>query len=257
MEGTRSMQTIAIANQKGGVGKTTTAANLGACLAQGGRRVLCVDLDPQGHLTLCLGENPDSLEATIYHALSGHAPLSKIALATEWPGLALAPANIDLAAAEVELMGRVSREYILRSLLETVRADFDFALVDCPPALGLLTINALTAADLTIVPLPDYLAMRGLAQLQRTIQDVRSRPNPGLQVRMLGTMVDSRTLHSREVLREAREAFGGAVFETVIPATVRFKDASVGGRPLVASDPESVGAARYRELAEEVCRGQA
>jgi chromosome partitioning protein len=245
----------AVCNQKGGVGKTTTTINLGAALAEHGRRVLLVDFDPQGALSVGLGIQPHELDATIYNLLmernvSAHDVLIK----TSVDGMDLLPSNIDLSGAEVQLVHEVGREFVLGRVLQPVIADYDVILIDCQPSLGLLTVNALACADGVIVPLEcEYFALRGVALLMETIDKVSSRLSPKLAMDgVLATMYDSRTLHTREVLANVVEGFGDRVFHTVISRTVRFPDATVAGEPITRFDPASNGASAYRELAKEV-----
>jgi chromosome partitioning protein len=246
---------LAMCNQKGGVGKTTTTINLGASLAEFGRRVLLVDFDPQGALSVGLGVNPMELDRTIYNALM-ERPVSgdDILLKTNIAGMDLLPSNIDLSAAEVQLVGEVAREQTLKRLLEPMVDDYDVVLIDCQPSLGLLTINALTAADGVIVPLEcEFFALRGVALLIQTIDKVRERLNPQLELEgILATMYDGRTLHGREVLARVVEAFGDRVFHTVINRTVRFPETTVAGEPITTFAPASAGADAYRDLAREV-----
>jgi chromosome partitioning protein len=246
---------IALCNQKGGVGKTTSTINLGACLAQYGRRVLLVDFDPQGALSVGLGVNPMELDRTIYNALmERNVTVDDVLLKTNVAGMDLLPSNIDLSAAEVQLVGEVAREQTLKRLLEPVLGDYDVVLIDCQPSLGLLTINALTAADGVIVPLEcEFFSLRGVALLIQTIDKVRERLNPQLELEgILATMYDGRTLHGREVLARVVEAFGDKVFHTVINRTVRFPETTVAGEPITTFAPSSVGANAYRDLAREV-----
>ncbi|HLV56876.1 MAG TPA: AAA family ATPase [Actinotalea caeni] len=252
---------IAMCNQKGGVGKTTTTINLGAALAQYGRKVLLVDFDPQGAASAGLGVNAHELDATIYTELMRARPdIREIIVETAVPGLDLAPANIDLSAAEVQLVNEVAREQVLARVLRTVADDYDVILIDCQPSLGLLTVNALTAAHGVIIPLEtEFFALRGVALLIETIDKVRDRLNPRLQTDgILATMYDSRTLHSREVLARVREAFGATVFSTVIGRTVKFPDASVATESILTYAPNHAGAYAYKKLARElVARGAA
>jgi chromosome partitioning protein len=247
---------VAVCNQKGGVGKTTTTINLGAALAEQGRRILLVDFDPQGALSVGLGKgDPRQLELTIHNLLlERNVDWEDVVLDTGVDGMDLLPSNIDLSGAEVQLVHEVGREYILSHVLKPAVPSYDFILIDCQPSLGLLTINALAAADGVLVPLEcEYFAMRGVALLMETIEKVQSRINPELAIDgFLGTMYDSRTLHTREVLGRIVDAFGPKVFHTVINRTVRFPDATVVGEPITVFDPVSMGANAYRELAKEV-----
>lgn len=247
-------QVIALCNQKGGVGKTTSAISLGATLAEFGRRVLLVDFDPQGALSLGLGITPNELDGTIYDALMGSTNGEQVILRTALPGVDILPSNIDLAGAEVALVGEMSREFALKRVLQPLLPDYDVVLIDCQPSLGLLTINALTASDGVLVPLEcEYFALRGTKLLLDIVNKVRVRLNPQLSiVGFLATMYDSRTLHSREVLARIVDAFGEQVFHTVIARTVRFPDASVRGEPITVFASGSPGAHAYRMLAREV-----
>jgi chromosome partitioning protein len=245
---------IALCNQKGGVGKTTTTISLGAALADYGRRVLAVDFDPQGALSAGLGVQTHDV-TTIYDLLLGSTKDAKAAIqSTNTPGLDVIPANIDLSAAEVHLVNEVAREQILARVLRQVSDDYDVVLIDCQPSLGLLTVNALTAAHGVLIPLEcEFFALRGVALLVETIDKVRDRLNPAIQLDgILATMYDPRTLHSREVLERVVEAFGDQVLETVINRTVKFPDASVAGTPITAFAPEHHAAEQYRQLAREL-----
>ena len=248
-------QVIAVVNQKGGVGRHTTTVSLGAALASFGRRVLLVDFDPQGALSVALGINPNELEGTVYDLLSDPAAdVQALIRRTEEPNLDLLPSNIDLAAAEVRLVTEVGREHALTRALGPICADYDYILIDCQPSLGLLTVNALTASSGLIVPLQcEYFALRGVALLTETIEKVRERLNP--ELRMIGvvaTMYDPRTLHSREVYATVIQAFGDLVFQTTINKTIKFPDAAVAGQPIELFAPGSAGAEAYRQLAKEV-----
>ena len=248
---------IAVVNQKGGVGKTTTTINLGASLAELGRRVLLVDFDPQGALSVGLGVNAHELrqEETIYQVLMDpQADIEKVILKTSVPGMDLLPANKDLAGAEVTLVNEMAREYFLKRRLASVTEYYDVILIDCQPTLGLLTLNALTAAYGVIVPLQcEFFALRGFAQLQENLERVRTSLNPTLKlVGILATMYDKKTLHSREVLERILEAFPEKVFETVIAQTVRFPETTVAGEPITTYAGSSGGAASYRRLAREI-----
>ncbi|MHB1009249.1 MAG: ParA family protein [Propionibacteriaceae bacterium] len=246
---------IAMCNQKGGVGKTTTTINLGAALAETGRRVLLVDFDPQGSASVGLGVNPHTLERTIYNLLLSRTidPVDVI-VTTSVEGMDILPANIDLSAAELQLVSEVAREQTLKRVLDRLRGDYDMILIDCAPSLGLLTVNALTAADKVITPLEcEFFALRGIALLTDTVNKVKDRLNPDLEMLgILGTMFDARTLHSREVLDRVVQAFGETVFHTVIRRTVKFPETTVAGEPITTYAPSSSGADQYRMLAREV-----
>ena len=246
---------IAMVNQKGGVGKTTSTVSLGAALAGYGRRVLLVDFDPQGALSVALGVNPNELDLTVYNLLmQADCHVGDVILSTDVENLDLLPSNIDLSAAEVQLVSEVGREHALGRVLAPIIDEYDIVLIDCQPSLGLLTLNALTASGGVIIPMEtEYFALRGVALLQDTIQKVTSRLNPGLRIiGVLPTMFDPRTLHSREVLATVQQAFGDQVFRTVISRTVKFPDAAVAGEPITAFAPTSAGADAYRQLAREV-----
>ncbi len=246
---------IALANQKGGVGKTTTTLNLGTGLAMLGQRVLLVDFDPQGGCALGLGIEPAQLELSVYNALLDREcdPEDTI-LATKIPNLELMPSNIDLSAAEIQLVTEVAREQALARILRPLRDKYDFILIDCQPSLGLLTINALAAADGVIIPLEcEYYALRGMALLLDSIERVQDRINPELVIDgILATMFDNRTLHAREVHERVESAFGDKLFSTVIRKTIRFAEAPVAGEPILTYAPTSTGAEAYRDLAKEV-----
>jgi chromosome partitioning protein len=252
---------IAMCNQKGGVGKTTTTINLGAALAEAGRRVLLVDFDPQGALSVGLGINPHELDVTVYNVLMERSTdVRSVVRPTAIEGLDVLPANIDLSAAEVQLVGEVAREMVLGRALRAVTDDYDVVLIDCQPSLGLLTVNALTAAHGVIIPLEcEFFALRGVALLVETIEKVQDRLNPRLEIDgILATMYDSRTLHSREVVARVVEAFGDRVFHTVIGRTVKFPDASVAAEPITTYASGHAGAEAYRQLARElIARGDA
>jgi chromosome partitioning protein len=246
---------IAVCNQKGGVGKTTTTINLGAALAEYGRRVLLVDFDPQGALSVGLGIHAHELDATVYNLLMERGITAPdVVIKTSVSGMDLVPSNIDLSGAEVQLVHEVGREFVLGGVLEPVLPEYDVVLIDCQPSLGLLTVNALACSQGVVVPLEcEYFAMRGVALLMETIEKVSRRLNPKLSIDgLLATMYDSRTLHSREVLAGVVHGFGDKVFHTVISRTVRFPDATVAGEPITSFDPASTGASSYRDLAREV-----
>ena len=254
-DGPKKAVIIAMCNQKGGVGKTTTTINLGAALAETGRRVLLVDFDPQGSLSVGLGVNPHTLDLSIYNLLlSRDTDVHDVILESPVENMDLLPANIDLSAAEVQLVSEVAREHTLRRVLKDVRGEYDDILIDCAPSLGLLTVNALTASDQVIMPLEcEFFALRGIALLTDTIGKVTDRLNPDLEILgILGTMYDSRTIHSREVLERVVEAFGEQVFHTVIKRTIKFPETTVAGEPITTYAPESPGATAYRALAREV-----
>jgi chromosome partitioning protein len=248
---------ISMCNQKGGVGKTTTTINLGASLAEFGRRVLLVDFDPQGSLSVGLGLNPHDMELTVYNLLMDReTALDDVVVPSGVPGMDLLPSNIDLAAAEVQLVHEVAREQTLQRVLGAAIEQYDVILIDCQPSLGLLTVNALTASDGVIVPLEcEYFALRGVALLKTTIDKVRERLNPALEIDgVLGTMYDGRTLHSREVMERLVQAWGDKVFHTVIRRTVKFSDSTVAGEPITSYASASGGAEAYRQLAKEVAQ---
>ncbi|HMV66520.1 MAG TPA: AAA family ATPase [Myxococcota bacterium] len=247
---------LAISNQKGGVGKTTTAVNLAASLARHGQRVLLVDLDPQGNASSGLGAARVDMSMGVYDALLEFRDAEDVRVPTSLDGLDLLPATADLVGAEVELVAAQRREHRLRRALQSLRDDYDWVLIDCPPSLGLLTINALTAADAVLIPLQaEYYAMEGLSDLVRTIMAVQRGLNPDLRREgIVITMCDSRNRLSREVERQTRGLFGAEVFEVVIPRNVRLGEAPSHGRSIVEYDPRSPGAAAYLALAAELLR---
>jgi chromosome partitioning protein len=253
-EGAVLGQVIAFANQKGGVAKTTTTLNLGVALAERGQRVLAVDLDPQGNLTMSQGLDPDALERSMFDVLVHKAPIVEVIHHQE---IDLAVSSIDLAGAELALSSMIGRERALQKALLPVRSDYDFILIDTPPSLGLLTINALTAADGVIVPVQcEYLSLRGLIQLENTLTMIRDNLNPDVRIRgILPTMFDGRTLHAREAVEILEENFGDLVFETRIRKTVRYAEAPVKGTSVLKYDSKGNAAKAYRDLAGEVLRG--
>ena len=248
---------MAIANQKGGVGKTTTAVNLGASLAELGYRVLVVDLDPQGNATTGLGVNGRNLQASIYDVLLSDFPMEDCVEPTAVKNLFVAPATIDLAGAEIELVPAFSRELRLRRAIESMDGQFDYVLIDCPPSLGLLTVNGLAAATEVVVPIQcEYYALEGLGQLMRNVQLVQRNLNPRLELSaIILTMYDARTKLADQVAKEVRRHFGAKVCRNIVPRTVRLSEAPSFGQPILVFDSTSRGALAYRELAKEVSGG--
>lgn len=242
-------------NQKGGVGKTTSTINLGAALAECGRKVLLVDFDPQGALSAGFGANPHELDLTVYNVMMDRkVDIKDVILPTGVENIDLLPANIDLSAAEVQLVNEVAREQVLASALRKVRDEYDVILIDCQPSLGLLTVNALTASEGVIIPLIcEFFALRAVALLVDSIEKVQDRLNPDLEiVGVLATMFDARTIHSKEVLSRIVDAFGDKVFDTVIKRTVKFPDASVSAEPILSYASSHPGAEAYRQVAREL-----
>jgi chromosome partitioning protein len=248
---------MAVANQKGGVGKTTTAVNLGAALAEMGYRVLIVDLDPQGNATTGVGVNARNLQSSIYDVLLADLPMEDCIEPTAVRNLFVAPAMIDLAGAEIELVPAFSRELRLRRAIERMDGDFDFIIIDCPPSLGLLTVNGLAAATEVVVPIQcEYYALEGLGQLMRNVQLVQRNLNPRLELStIILTMYDARTKLAEQVAREVRKHFGAKVCRNIVPRTVRLSEAPSFGQPIIVFDSTSRGALAYRELAKEVSGG--
>jgi chromosome partitioning protein len=248
---------IAVANQKGGVGKTTTTVNLGACLAELGFRTLVIDLDPQGNATTGLGIENRGIETSMYHVIMHEVPLENCIEPSAVKNLFVAPASLDLAGAEIELVPAFSRENRLRRAIDAVVDDFDYVLIDCPPSLGLLTVNGLNAAGEVLVPIQcEYYALEGLGQLLRNVDLVKRNLNPSLEVStIVCVMYDARTKLADQVVHEVREHFGDKVLRTVVPRTVRLSEAPSFGQPIITFDPTSRGAVAYREVAKEVSRG--
>ena len=247
-------KTIAVANQKGGVGKTTTAVNLAAIIASWGSRVLLVDADPQGNATSGIGIQRGSFRRGLYHCVVLDEPISGIALSTSIPTLSVIPSNKDLAGAEVELVGLDHREFRLKNALATVEGEYDYIFIDCPPSLGLLTLNALTAAKSLLVPIQcEYYALEGVTELFDTLARLRRLHNPGLMIEgLLLTMYDERTNLSAAVAADLRDFYGLQVFQTVIPRNVRLAEAPSYGKPIISYDPHSKGADAYSQLAREI-----
>lgn len=245
---------IAIANQKGGVGKTTTAINLSACLAERNKRILAIDIDPQGNTTSGLGVNKNNLENTIYQMMIGECSLQECLIKTDFDNLYLLPSNVNLAGAEIELIGISEREYILKNYIDKVRDDYDFIIIDCPPSLSTLTVNAMTAADTILVPIQcEFYALEGLTQLIHTINLVKKRLNPDLRMEgVVFTMFDARTNLSLQVVENVKENLNQNIYKTIIPRNVRLAEAPSHGLPINVYDPKSAGAEGYRQLAEEV-----
>ena len=245
---------IAVANQKGGVGKTTTAINLSAALAEKGKTVLLIDIDPQGNATSGVGVDKNNVEHSIYDLIIGEADIFACTECTEFENLYLIPSNIDLAAAEIELIGITDKEYILKSEVDKIRDRYDFIMIDCPPSLNLLTVNAMTTADTVLVPIQcEYYALEGLSQLIHTINLVKERLNPALDMEgIVFTMYDARTNLSLQVVENVRANVKQNVYSTIIPRNVRLAEAPSHGYPITIYDPKSTGAESYRALAQEV-----
>ena len=247
---------LGVVNQKGGVGKSTTSVNLASCLGEAGAKVLLIDLDPQGNSTSGFGLNKNERQQCVYDALLGDTGLAPIIEPVMIPNVFVVPATIQLAGAEIELVSAMSRETRLKGLIDAVRDDFDFVIIDCPPSLGLLTINALTAADGLLIPIQcEYYALEGLSKLLDSVRLVKTHLNPALEVfGVVMTMYDPRTRLAHQVVDEVKDFFEDKVFETLIPRTVRLSEAPSFGLPVISYDPNGKGAKAYRQLAEEVMR---
>lgn len=245
---------IAVTNQKGGVGKTTTSINLSSCLAETGKNVLLVDIDPQGNSTSGVGVNKNNLDNTVYDLIIGQCQVEDCLIQTEIEKLSLLPSNVNLSGAEIDLIGIDNREYILKNNIDKVKDNYDFIIIDCPPSLNMLTVNALTAADTVLVPIQcEYYALEGLSQLIHTINLVKKRLNAGLEIEgVVFTMYDARTNLSLEVVENVKDNLKQNIYKTIIPRNVRLAEAPSHGLPINIYDSKSAGAESYRLLAEEV-----